>query len=78
MVALGMVGASVSGVSLVSVPGWVGTTQMTYLQMCMGFVPGYFAVAFLLLPLYYRLRLTSIYGVLQWLGCRNTCVLFTC
>ena len=65
MVALGMVGASVSGVSLVSVPGWVGTTQMTYLQMCMGFVPGYFAVAFLLLPLYYRLRLTTIYGVLE-------------
>ncbi|MBR1594265.1 MAG: sodium:solute symporter [Alloprevotella sp.] len=64
MVALGMVGASVSGVSLVSVPGWVGTTGMTYLQMCMGFVPGYLVVAFVLLPLYYRLRLTSIYGYL--------------
>lgn len=64
MVAFGMIGASISGVSLVSVPGWVGTTGMTYLQMCFGFVLGYAAVAFLLLPLYYRLRLTSIYGYL--------------
>lgn len=64
MVAFGMIGASISGVSLVSVPGWVGTTGMTYLQMCFGFILGYSAVAFLLLPLYYRLRLTSIYGYL--------------
>ena len=64
MVAFGMIGASISGVSLVSVPGWVGTTGMTYLQMCFGFILGYVAVAFLLLPLYYRLRLTSIYGYL--------------
>ena len=64
MVAFGMIGASISGVSLVSVPGWVGTTGMTYLQMCFGFILGYAAVAFLLLPLYYRLRLTSIYGYL--------------
>ena len=64
MVALGMVGASISGVSLVSVPGWVASTGMTYLQMCMGFVAGYLVVAFVLLPLYYRLRLTSIYAYL--------------
>ena len=64
MVAFGMIGASISGVSIVSVPGWVGTTGMTYLQMCFGFILGYAAVAFLLLPLYYRLRLTSIYGYL--------------
>ena len=64
MVAFGMIGASISGVSLVSVPGWVGATGMTYLQMCFGFILGYAAVAFLLLPLYYRLRLTSIYGYL--------------
>lgn len=64
MVAFGMVGASVSGVTFVSVPGMVMTQQMTYLQMCMGFVVGYFAVAYILLPLYYRLNLTSIYTYL--------------
>ncbi len=64
MVAFGMIGASVSGVSFISVPGWVATTGMTYLQMCAGFFFGYLAVAFVLLPLYYRLRLTSIYDYL--------------
>ena len=64
MVAFGMIGASVSGVSLVSVPGWVASTQMSYLQMCAGFFFGYVAVAFVLLPVYYRLRLTSIYAYL--------------
>lgn len=64
MVAFGMIGASISGVSLVSVPGWVASTGMSYLQMCAGFFVGYLAVAFLLLPVYYRLRLTSIYGYL--------------
>ena len=64
MVAFGMIGASVSGVSFISVPGWVGGTGMTYLQMCAGFCFGYFAVAFILLPLYYKLRLTSIYAYL--------------
>ena len=64
MVAFGMIGASISGVSLISVPGWVGSSGMTYLQMCFGFILGYVAVAFLLLPIYYRLRLTSIYGYL--------------
>lgn len=64
MVAFGMIGASISGVSFISVPGWVGATQMTYLQMCAGFFFGYVVVAFLLLPLYYRLQLTSIYTYL--------------
>ena len=64
MVAFGMVGASISGVTFISVPGWAASTGMTYLQMCMGFVVGYVAVACVLLPLYYRLRLTSIYAYL--------------
>ena len=67
MVGLGMIGASISGVSFISVPGWVAETGMTYLQMCLGFFFGYLIVAFVLLPLYYRLRLTSIYS---WLGLR--------
>ena len=64
MVAFGMVGASISGVTFVSVPGMVQTSQMTYLQVCLGFVVGYLIVAFVLLPLYYRMNLTSIYGYL--------------
>lgn len=65
MVAFGMIGASISGVTFVSVPGMVLNTQMTYLQMCLGFIPGYFAVAFVLLPVYYKLRLTTIYTYLR-------------
>ncbi len=65
LVAFGMIGASVSGVSLVSVPGWVRATGMTYLQMCVGFFAGYVVISFVLLPLYYRLRLTSIYVYLS-------------
>ena len=64
MVAFGMVGASISGVTFVSVPGMVLTSQMTYLQMCLGFIVGYIVIAFVLLPLYYRLNLTSIYTYL--------------
>ena len=51
MVAFGMVGASISGVTFVSVPGMVLVSDMTYMQTCLGFILGYFAVAFLLLPL---------------------------
>lgn len=70
MVAFGMIGASISGVSFISVPGWVGATHMTYLQMCAGFFFGYVIVAYVLLPLYYRLHLTSIYDYLgQRFGC---------
>lgn len=65
MVAFGMVGASISGVTFVSVPGMVLLSDMTYLQTCLGFIVGYFAVAFLLLPVYYRLNLTTIYTYLQ-------------
>jgi len=64
MVAVGMVGTSISGVTFISVPGWARQTGMTYLQMCLGFIVGYILVAFILLPLYYRLRLTSIYAYL--------------
>lgn len=72
MVAFGMIGASISGVTFVSVPGMVLTSQMTYLQMCLGFIVGYFIIAFVLLPLYYRLQLTSIYTYLgQRLGNRS-------
>ena len=72
MVAFGMVGASISGVTFVSVPGMVLTSQMTYLQMCLGFIVGYLVIAFVLLPLYYRLNLTSIYTYLgQRLGDRS-------
>ena len=72
MVAFGMIGASISGVTFVSVPGMVLTAQMTYLQMCLGFIVGYLVIAFVLLPLYYRLQLTSIYTYLgQRLGNRS-------
>ena len=72
MVAFGMVGASISGITFVSVPGMVMHSQMTYLQTCMGFILGYVVVAFVLLPLYYRLNLTSIYAYLgQRLGQRS-------
>ena len=65
LVAFGMVGASISGVTFVSVPGMVMHSDMTYLQMCIGFIFGYVVVAFLLIPLYYRLGLTSIYTYLD-------------
>ncbi|MCR5183246.1 MAG: sodium:solute symporter [Opitutales bacterium] len=68
LVAYGMIGASLSGVSFVSVPGIVMHSDMCYLQMCLGFIAGYFAVAFILLPIYYRLNLTSIYEVLDRRG----------
>lgn len=72
MVAFGMVGASISGVTFVSVPGMVQTSQMTYLQVCTGFIVGYVVVATVLLPLYYRLNLTTIYTYLgQRLGARS-------
>ena len=64
-VAFGMIGASISGVTFIGVPGWVMTTDMTYIQMCLGFIVGYIIVAFVLLPLYYKYNLTSIYTYLQ-------------
>lgn len=64
LVAFGMIGASVSGVSFVSVPGMTLHSGMTYLQTCLGFILGYFAVAFILLPVYYKMNLTTIYTYL--------------
>lgn len=69
LVAFGMIGTSLSGVTFVSVPGAVGLTQFGYLQIVLGQVLGYATIAFVLLPLYFRLRVTSIYGALtQRLG----------
>jgi Na+/proline symporter len=65
MVAIAMVGASISGVTFVSVPGWAGTTGFTYMQMVMGYLLGYMVIAHVLLPLFYRLQLTSIYSYLE-------------
>lgn len=65
MVAFGMIGASISGITFVSVPGMTMFTGMTYVQMCIGFILGYFAVAFVLLPVYYKLNLTTIYTYLK-------------
>lgn len=65
LVAFGMIGASISGISVVSIPGMVVTSGWTYLQTCLGFFLGYVAVAYVLLPLYYRLKLTSIYEYLN-------------
>ena len=65
LVAFGMIGASISGLTFIGVPGWVMTTDMTYMQMCIGFIFGYIIVAFILLPLYYKHNLTSIYTYLS-------------
>lgn len=64
LVAFGMIGASLSGVTFISVPGWVETRQFSYMQMVLGYLPGYFIIAFVLMPLYYRLNLTTIYTYL--------------
>lgn len=64
LVAFGMIGTSLSGVTFVSVPGTVGSTSFNYFQVVSGYFIGYFVVAFVLLPLYYRLKLTSIYTYL--------------
>lgn len=64
MVAFGMIGASISGITFVSVPGMVVHSDMTYIQTCLGFILGYFAIALVLLPLYYKHNLTSIYTYL--------------
>lgn len=65
LVAFGMVGASLSGITFISVPGWVETKNFAYMQMVMGFVVGYFIIANVLLPLYYKMNLTSIYTYLE-------------
>ena len=65
LVAFGMIGTSLSGVTFVSVPGTVGGSGFAYFQVVIGYLIGYFLIAFILLPLYYRLNLTSIYNYLQ-------------
>ncbi|MHC1732408.1 MAG: sodium:solute symporter [Bacteroidales bacterium] len=65
VVAYGMIGASLSGVTFMSVPGWVGETQFSYMVVAFGYFFGYVVIALILLPLYYRLKLTSIYGYLE-------------
>lgn len=65
IVAFAMIGTSISGVTFVSVPGMVRNLDMTYMQMVLGFFFGYLVIAYVLLPLYYRLNLTTIYGYLD-------------
>ena len=65
VVAYGMIGASLSGVTFISVPGWVGSTHFTYLVMVLGYIAGYAVISTVLLPVYYRLKLTSIYTYLK-------------
>ena len=64
VVAYGMIGASLSGVTFMSVPGWVKDTQFSYMVVVLGYLFGYAVIALVLLPLYYRLKLTSIYSYL--------------
>lgn len=65
LVAFGMVGTSLSGVTFISVPGTVGSSHFYYFQVVIGYFLGYLAVAYILLPIYYRLNLTSIYNYLE-------------
>jgi Na+/proline symporter len=65
LVAFGMIGTSLSGVTFVSVPGGVGTSNFFYFQVVIGYLFGYAVIAFVLLPLYYKLNLTSIYTYLE-------------
>jgi Na+/proline symporter len=65
VVAYGMIGASLSGVTFMSVPGWVGDTQFSYMMVVIGYLFGYFTIATVLMPMYYRLNLTSIYSYLE-------------
>ena len=65
VVAYGMIGASLSGVTFISIPGWVGQTGFTYFVIVLGYVLGYIVITTVLLPLYYKLNLTSIYTYLE-------------
>ena len=65
LVAFGMVGASLSGVTFISVPGWVQASQFTYFQVVLGYLIGYIVVAYILLPVYYNNNVTSIYEYLS-------------
>ena len=65
LVAFGMIGASLSGVTFISVPGWVENSSLGYMQVVLGYTLGYWVIGTVLLPLYYKLNLTSIYGYLE-------------
>ncbi len=65
VVAYGMIGASLSGVTFMSVPGAVATTQFSYMQVVFGYIFGYAVIGFVLMPVYYKLNLTSIYSYLE-------------
>lgn len=65
VVAFGMIGTSLSGVTFISVPGWVATSQFSYMQMVLGYLAGYVVIATVLMPLYYRMNLVSIYSYLD-------------
>lgn len=65
VVAFAMIGTSISGVTFISVPGWVQASSFSYIQMVLGFIMGYVAIAYVLIPLYYRMNLVSIYEYLE-------------
>ena len=65
IVAFSMIGASLSGVTFISVPGWVGSSQFSYMQIVIGYLFGYFVIAYVLIPIYYNLKVTSIYEFLK-------------
>ncbi len=65
LIAIGMIGTSISGVTFISVPGWVEESSMSYMQTVFGFLLGYTVIAFVLMPMYYRLQLVSIYTYLE-------------
>jgi SSS family solute:Na+ symporter len=65
VVAFGMIGASLSGVTFISIPGTINDSHFTYLQMALGYIIGYIIIAFVLIPLYYKFNLTSIYAYLK-------------
>lgn len=65
LVAIGMIGASLSGVTFISVPGWVASSQFSYMQMVFGYLLGYLIIATVLMPMYYKMNLTSIYTYLE-------------
>lgn len=65
VVAFGMIGASLSGVTFISVPGWVKASQFSYMQIVLGYLAGYIVIAFVLLPIYYKANITSIYEYLR-------------
>ena len=64
LVAFGMIGASLSGLTVISVPGWVASTQLGYFQMVLGYALGYLLIGTILLPLYYKWNVVSIYSYL--------------